>query len=76
MQDENFIKLCASTMDNTVIHISGLPGHWHVRRPFKGIPTHRHVPSLEQPTDDDVTREEPNQPTADTTVVASHIVLQ
>lgn len=63
-------------MDNTVIHVSGLPGHWHVRRPFKGIPTHRHVPSLEQPTDDDVTTEEPNQPTADTTVVASHIVLQ
>lgn len=37
-------------MDHTVNHISGLSGHLHVRQPVKGIPTHWHVPSLEQTT--------------------------
>lgn len=37
-------------MEHTVNHMSGLPGHLHIRRPFNGIPTHWHVPSLEQRT--------------------------
>lgn len=41
------------TIGHTVIRIIGLslsPCHLFVRRPFKWIATHQHVPSLDQPT--------------------------